>query len=105
MASVSVSATANGALDAAAVTAVARRQSGQFRHCYEEALRADPSLSGTMRIEVGVTAAGIAESPRASGFGDATLAACMTRSISRAAFPPASGTTSASVSVTCTAAP
>ena len=104
-ASVSVSATAHGALDAAAVTAGARRQSGQLRHCYEEALRADPSLSGTMRIEVGVTAAGIAESPRASGFGDATLAACMTRSIGRAAFPPASGTTSASVSVTCTAAP
>jgi tetratricopeptide (TPR) repeat protein len=104
-ASVSVSATANGALDAAAVTAVARRQSGQLRHCYEQALRADPSLAGTMRIEVSVTAAGTAESPRASGFGDATLAGCMSSAVGRAAFPPASGTTSASVSVTCTAAP
>jgi hypothetical protein len=102
---VSVSATANGALDAAAVTAVARRQSGQLRHCYEQALRADPSLAGTMRIEVSVTAAGTAESPRASGFGDATLAGCMSSAVGRAAFPPASGTTSASVSVTCTAAP
>jgi hypothetical protein len=102
---VSVSATANGALDAAAITAVARRQSGQLRYCYEQALRADPTLSGTMRIEVSVTAAGTAESPRASGLGDETLAACMSRSIGRAAFPPASGATSASVSVTCTAAP
>lgn len=104
-ATVSVSATANGALDAAAVTAVARRQSSQLRHCYETALRSDPSLAGTMRIEVSVTAAGAAEGARASGFGDATLTECMSRSIGRAAFPPSSGTTSASVSVTCSAAP
>jgi tetratricopeptide (TPR) repeat protein len=104
-ATVRVSATANGALDAAAITAVARRQSLQLRHCYETALRSDPALAGTMRIEVSVTAAGAAEGARASGFGDATLTECMSRSIGRAAFPPSSGTTSASVSVTCSATP
>lgn len=104
-ATVSLSAQANGALDASTVESVVRRYSGLLRACYERSLRADPSLAGTMRLEASISAAGTVESPRASGLGDADLASCMSRALGRAAFPPSSGTTSATVSVVCAAAP
>ncbi len=102
---VTVTSSANGALDASAVQAAVQRQSGRLRACYEQALSAEPALAGTMRIETAVTAAGAAESPRASGLGAASLASCMSQSIARVAFPPASGTTSVSVSVACAPSP
>ena len=104
-ATVRVSATTRGALDEAAVLRVARRATGQLRFCYEQALRSDPALAGTMRIEATVNASGTAESARASGLGDATLQTCMSQSIGRAAFPPAAAATTVTVSVACTASP
>jgi hypothetical protein len=104
-ATVTVTATATGSLDAAAVEAVARRQAGSLRLCYEQGLRVDPSLSGTMEIRGVVTPTGTVESARASGFGDGTVTGCMSRAIARAAFPPSSGSTTITVRATCTPSP
>ncbi len=102
---VTVSATASGALELAVVERVARRQTGQLRHCYEEAVRAQPSLTGTVQIDTVVSVAGAAEGTHATGVGDATLTACMSSAIGRAAFPPSSGATRVTVRVVCTTSP
>jgi len=104
-ATVSIAASANGPLQASAVQAVARRQSVRLRYCYEQALQADPSLVGNMRIDATVTPAGTTEGARASGFGDASLATCMSAAIGRAAFPPAQGPTLVTLNVACAVAP
>jgi tetratricopeptide (TPR) repeat protein len=102
---VTVSATASGALETAVVERVARRQAAQLRFCYEQAVRAQPSLSGTVQIDTVVGAAGTAEGTRATGVGDATLTSCMSSAIGRAAFPPSSGATRVTVRVVCTTSP
>ncbi|MBN8610732.1 MAG: tetratricopeptide repeat protein [Deltaproteobacteria bacterium] len=104
-ATVRITATASGGLEEALVLRVARRATGQLRFCYEQALRSDPALAGTMAIEATVNASGTAERARASGLGDATLQTCMSQSIARAAFPPAAAATTVTVSVACTASP
>jgi tetratricopeptide (TPR) repeat protein len=102
---VTVSVTASGVLEEPVVERVARRQAAQLRFCYEQAVRAQPSLSGTVQIDTVVSAAGTAEGTRATGVGDATLTSCMSSAIGRAAFPPSSGATRVTVRVVCTTSP
>lgn len=100
-----VSATTSGTLPEPVVSRIVRTNIAALRACYETALRTEPTLAGTMRIEGSVSAAGTATNVRASGLGDATLQTCMSQAIARAAFPPDEGPTSITVSVHCAAAP
>jgi len=65
-----------------------RRLSHSFRRCYEQALRADPSITGRIRLRIhaeeGVLTVEIAE----SSVSDATLARCLADAVRRVRMSP-----------------
>jgi TonB family protein len=80
-----------GIKDGIAATVRAERQT--LMRCYDEALKAAPTLEGTLTVAFSVNAAGEVTSAAAqdSSLGDDALEACVIRTLSGWRFPPRPG--------------
>lgn len=82
-------ATSGGEIDLPAVVRVVRGQVGQFRRCYEDALRGDPSLRGriTVRFTVSVDGRVTEATAAADPAGLAPVGHCILGHLRTEAFP------------------
>jgi hypothetical protein len=85
-----------GALPTEVIQRIVRQNFGRFRLCYENGLRANPSLAGTASVRLTIDRAGDvskAESDPSSTLTDASVLACITRGFGNLTFPqPEKGT-------------
>jgi hypothetical protein len=87
--------TVNGRLPPEVVQRVVRQSFGRFKLCYENRLRNDPTLTGTVTMRFVIDAHGsVNGAPNvASTIGDASVGSCIARALSNMSFPaPDSGT-------------
>lgn len=100
-ANVSITTSSRGGLAQAVVERVAQQRARSILTCYDRALESEPNLAGTLRVEATINASGSVAIAQASGLGDETFAACMSRSVRQWVFPPAPGVTQVTLSVRC----
>jgi hypothetical protein len=80
----------SGRLPAEVVQRVVRQNFGRFRLCYENGLRANPTLEGriTVRFVIGRDGAVSSADNAGSDLPDPTIAGCVTRAFYGLSFPP-----------------
>ncbi|MCB1153364.1 AgmX/PglI C-terminal domain-containing protein [bacterium] len=78
----------DGTMITADIQAELRRRFGAFRHCYEEELKANPSLAGNVRVAFAVTGAGAVSScaVRSSTLAVSSVGDCVCQRIRRIPF-------------------
>ncbi len=86
-----------GSLDAAIIKRYVKRHLAKIRYCYEKALLAKPTLSGTINTQFSINASGIVVAATATGLDD-EVAACVASTIKSIEFPrPVNGDTAIQV--------
>ncbi len=83
----------DGSLDAAAVISVVRRGKGGVIHCYENALKRNPNLSGKVELQFTISTVGKVSSAEIGGdtLGDEEVNRCIISLVKNWRFPPAEG--------------
>ena len=82
--------TVNGRLPPEVINRIARQNFGRFRLCYENGLRSDPKLSGTVATKFVIDGQGAVSSATrdaATTMSDAGVVSCVTRGFSSLSFP------------------
>lgn len=74
--------------EAASVGRVLRRNAPQLQACYEQALRTDRSLEGTLSVLIWLDGGAVSASHVDGSLRDTPLAACLQRRLRAWAFPP-----------------
>ena len=95
--------TVTGALPPEVVRRIVRQNFGRFRLCYENVLRTNPKLAGTVvvRFEIDQSGAVSEQSARSSTLRELELLACVVRGFGYLSFPqPDSGTVAVTYPIT-----
>lgn len=88
----------NGRLPPEVIQRVVRQSFGRFRLCYDNALRSNPNLTGSVTISFTITEAGsTAKVSAKSEMGDASMISCIQKVFSGLSFPQPEGGTVAVV--------
>ena len=82
-----------GRLPPEVIQRIVRQNFGRFRLCYENGLRANPNLHGTVTTRFTIDRSGAVATPTlaSSDLGDATVAQCVVRSFGNLSFPAPEG--------------
>lgn len=82
-----------GRLPPEVIQRIVRQNFGRFRLCYENGLRANPNLHGTVTTHFIIDRSGAAATPSlsSSDLGDANVAQCVVRSFGNLSFPAPEG--------------
>lgn len=83
----------NGRLPPEVIQRVVRQNFGRYRLCYENALRAKPDLSGTVRVKFVIERDGSVKDPKddKSDVKDSGLVACVVKGFANLSFPQPEG--------------
>ncbi len=81
----------SGALPPEVIQRIVRQQFGRFRLCYENALRIDPELAGTVTIRFSILSDGSVGGVTPSGSMPAALQGCVAAGFRNIAFPQPEG--------------
>ena len=97
----------NAALPPEVVRRIVRQNFGRFRLCYENGLRSDPTLAGSVRIRFVVESDGAVGTVSDAGslMSDAGVVACVQRAFGSLAFPVPAGGVSVAVTYSLSFAP
>lgn len=89
-------------LDEQVVRRVLRRHLNEVRFCYEQALRQQPGVEGSVQVEFAIDARGLVSQSRATGgtAESARLSDCLVRAVRRWTFPSPPGNGDAQVAAT-----
>jgi TonB family protein len=82
-----------GALSREVIQRVIRRHVAEVRHCYEQALTSRPDLQGRVAVKFVIAPSGAVQTAvvEQSALGHAGVEACITRAVTRWAFPAPEG--------------
>jgi Ca-activated chloride channel family protein len=82
-----------GALDKNVILRVIRQRQAQMRYCYERALRKNPGLSGTLKVQWSIDANGRVQAVkiRSGSLNDSKMRQCVIRQVKKMRFPKPSG--------------
>jgi hypothetical protein len=87
--------TVNGRLPPEVIQRIVRQNFGRFRLCYENGLRSDPKLAGTVATKFVIGADGsvsnVASDASTTTMKDSGVVSCVTRSFSNLSFPQPEG--------------
>ncbi len=86
--------TVNGRLPPEVIQRIVRQNFGRFRLCYEQGLRADPKLAGTVATKFVIDTTGAVSSAArdsSTTLTDANVVSCITRAFGNLSFPQPEG--------------
>jgi hypothetical protein len=85
--------TVNGRLPPEAIQRIVRQNMGRFRLCYENGLRAQPSLSGRVEVKfvIGRDGVVVTAADAGSDLPDSDVRACVVRAFAGLSFPEPEG--------------
>lgn len=83
----------NGKLPPEVIQRIIRQNFGRYRLCYENGLRTNPKLGGTVKVKFTITRAGDVSQPSDSGsdLPDKAVVACVVKGFANLSFPQPEG--------------